>query len=418
MPGDNNTDLFRRLPKGPLENVLCFLSVQDQATLAHASSGANQIIGKYLPILKKLESSIYIDDPKLITKAEHFLYGLGRFRGDKTDKKFMNNRQFKKYCAKQLYLCQKYLLIQKLYDSLSPEYKEGEEGEEGKKFESLFVGDISRNILEKKDALLNLQSAIFRAEQAINYQKIEESGEEASLFHSLGLSLKYSFGLTCLPKSWVEKNTSITMLNLSYNKLTELPKSIRKITSLRKLELQYNQLTKLPKSIGKLTELELLDLQKNQLTKLPISIGNLTNLRELVLQENQLTKLPECIGKLESLKEAYISKNQLTELPESIGNLKSLEFLYLENNKLTELPESLSNLNSLGDLNINNNQLTELPDSIGNLKSLNYINIDNNQLTCEPQCVRKLTNTKFMIKNNPFNTVDLSQREAERPKVR
>lgn len=78
-------------------------------------------------------------------------------------------------------------------------------------------------------------------------------------------------------------------LNLSFNKLTELPAEIGKLVKLEWLVVENNQLTALPAEIGKLERLKILDLENNQLTKLPEEIGKLVKLETLWLIGNPLS---------------------------------------------------------------------------------------------------------------------------------
>ena len=78
-------------------------------------------------------------------------------------------------------------------------------------------------------------------------------------------------------------------LNLTDNRLTEIPREIGNLTNLQTLILSYNQLTELPREISNLTNLQYLHLDNNHLTEIPREIGNLTNLQYLGLSGNQLS---------------------------------------------------------------------------------------------------------------------------------
>ncbi|HEX8179047.1 MAG TPA: COR domain-containing protein [Pyrinomonadaceae bacterium] len=127
-------------------------------------------------------------------------------------------------------------------------------------------------------------------------------------------------------------------MDLSFQELTELPKSIGQLTQLQNLDLNGNQLATLPESIGQLTQLHTLDLDGNQLATLPEFIGQLTQLQQLGLSGNQLTTLPEFIGQLTQLHTLYLDRNRLARLPASLSNLKSLSRLYLHENDALNLP--------------------------------------------------------------------------------
>lgn len=80
----------------------------------------------------------------------------------------------------------------------------------------------------------------------------------------------------------------VTCVDLSRNRLTQLPDKLNLIKSIEDLKLFCNQLTSLPDWIGELCcRLRYLDLSKNQLTNLPESIGKLELLREINISHNK-----------------------------------------------------------------------------------------------------------------------------------
>jgi len=110
--------------------------------------------------------------------------------------------------------------------------------------------------------------------------------------------------------------TALKTLNVSANKLTELPDSlVQTSTALVTLYLSRNKLIHLPEDIG----IFLLLTQSNQESNLMISLNG-------------------DIGKLSSLQRLNISMNEIAHLPTSIGNLAHLEELFASQNKLQVLP--------------------------------------------------------------------------------
>lgn len=115
--------------------------------------------------------------------------------------------------------------------------------------------------------------------------------------------------------------------------------------------------------IQQLPDLAYLDLSNNRITELPAGIGQLQQLTNLNVSQNRLTRLPAEIGQLEELTELIASDNQITELPAEMINLKRLMTLALDNNSFENfnLPGSdniAENFPDLVGLSINNKQLS------------------------------------------------------------
>lgn len=84
------------------------------------------------------------------------------------------------------------------------------------------------------------------------------------------------------------KEAEVTCVDLSKNKLQELPESLSHVTTTTDLKLSYNLLSAIPEWIGEaFSKLKFLDLGKNNLTSLPDSIKNLEFLVELNISFNK-----------------------------------------------------------------------------------------------------------------------------------
>ncbi|BBM84484.1 leucine-rich repeat domain-containing protein [Candidatus Uabimicrobium amorphum] len=211
------------------------------------------------------------------------------------------------------------------------------------------------------------------------------------------LDLSYS-KLSELPKE-IGQLTNLTTLDLSYTQLRELPKEIGQLANLSTLSLTDTQLSELPKEIGQLTNLTTLDLSYNKLSELPKEIGQLTNLITLNLPYNKLSELPKEVGQLTNLITLNLSYNQLSGLPKEIGRLTNLTSLHLSYNKLSGLPKEIGQLTNLTTLSLSSNKLSKLPKEIGQLISLsrndgffwgldlrnNNFEIPEEILSCNPQ---------------------------------
>ena len=66
--------------------------------------------------------------------------------------------------------------------------------------------------------------------------------------------------------------SGVSVVNLAYLDLTELPLELWQLDYIQQLNLNSNQLTTLPPEIGQLTQLQTLYLMDNQLASLPASL--------------------------------------------------------------------------------------------------------------------------------------------------
>ncbi|CAL2244694.1 unnamed protein product [Prunus armeniaca] len=184
-------------------------------------------------------------------------------------------------------------------------------------------------------------------------------------------------------------HTSLTFLDLSYNKLNDtIPPGIGLCSKLQVFRAGFNSLSgSLPDEIFNLADLRQLSLPVNSLTG-PINDGimNLTNLQILEIFSNQFSgPIPSQIGSLSRLENLLLHVNNLTgPLPLSLANSTKLSALNLRVNNLTGDLSSFnfSPLQRLTTLDLGNNYFTgEFPKSLYSCKSLTAIRLTENQLT-------------------------------------
>jgi len=113
-----------------------------------------------------------------------------------------------------------------------------------------------------------------------------------------------------------------------------------------------------------LTQMTVMDLSYNRLTTLPSDIIRCTNLGEINLSNNQLAEVPEVIGQCHFLRILNFSNNHLTELPKSLLNLKDLTWLSVAQNKLTSLPDWIISLGKLSTFLCAQNKIKGIPKEI------------------------------------------------------
>ncbi|MFH0734189.1 MAG: tetratricopeptide repeat protein [bacterium] len=220
-----------------------------------------------------------------------------------------------------------------------------------------------------------------------------------------------------LEQIWISSTLKILILN--GNQISELPKKIDEFVNLKVLVLRDNQLTVLAKEICNLKNLSVLSFRDNKLTALPKEICELKKLVNIDLSNNKLTNMPEKIGELKNLEAFFFRGNQLAVLPKEIRELKKLIELDLSFNQLTNLPKEISELKKLVKLDLSFNQLTNLPKDIGELKNLTGLNLNFNQLTSLPNEICELKDlTELNISNNPINDKELQKIKEMLPNVK
>ena len=112
--------------------------------------------------------------------------------------------------------------------------------------------------------------------------------------HELDLSL---CSIVKVPVKQISSLPKVTVLDLSCNKIAELPDAFCSLKNLMQIDLSKNCLASLPANFGDLQSLKRLDLYNNNLVSLPLSFGALRALKWLDLKDNPVQNdLPEIVG--------------------------------------------------------------------------------------------------------------------------
>ena len=174
------------------------------------------------------------------------------------------------------------------------------------------------------------------------------------------------------------------------------------IKPLRVLDLTYNKLNELPYDMSNLKNLEVLYLGINKIKDLG-SISRLRNLRKLDISANDLDTIPKFIFNMQSLEVLIIKQNKIYKIPPEVVNLSNLQVLNLRETGLTKVPDFLGKLTNIKVLNLRQNKLTTLPDSLSRLTNIKSLNLNFNEFKSFPTCLWPCKNiTELYFKENPW----------------
>ncbi|KAG7239471.1 hypothetical protein INR49_028942 [Caranx melampygus] len=283
------------------------------------------------------------------------------------------------------------------------------------KLEHLSVSHNSLTTLHGElSSLPNLRAVVARA------NNLKNSGVPDDIFQLDDLSvLDLSYNqLTEIPRD-LENSRNMLVLNLSHNSIDSIPNQLFiNLTDLLYLDLSDNKLDSLPPQMRRLVHLQTLILNNNPLmhaqlrqlpamvalqtlhlrntqrtqSNMPTSLEGLTHLADVDLSCNDLTRVPECLYSLGSLKRLNLSSNQISELSLCIDQWTQLETLNLSRNQLTSLPSAICKLSKLKKLYVNSNKLDfdGVPPGVGKLASLTEFMAANNNLELIPEGLCRL----------------------------
>lgn len=201
----------------------------------------------------------------------------------------------------------------------------------------------------------------------------------------------------------------LSVVDLSYNDLREIPTDLEHARGLLVLNLAYNRIENIPHQLFvSLVDLIHLDLSGNQLETLPPQMRRLVSLQTLVLNDNplghyQLRQLPA----LTSLQVLHMRNTQRTVIntPVSLDSSAVLSDVDFSQNGLPRIPDVLYTLSTLRRLNLSDNAITEVSPVIGDVwKNLRTLNLSRNKLTSLPAALCKLTTlTRLYLNDNQLD---------------
>uniref|UniRef100_A0A7M4FCE8 FLII actin remodeling protein n=1 Tax=Crocodylus porosus TaxID=8502 RepID=A0A7M4FCE8_CROPO len=271
-------------------------------------------------------------------------------------------------------------------------------------------GEAARAIVARANSLKNsgVPDDIFQLDDLsvldLSYNQLTECPRELeNAKNMLVLNLGHN-SIDSIPNQLFINLTDLLYLDLSDNRLETLPPQMRRLVHLQTLVLNNNpllhaQLRQLPA----MTALQTLHLRNTQRTQsnLPTSLEGLTNLADVDLSCNDLSRVPECLYTLPSLRRLNLSSNQISELSLCIDQWTQLETLNLSRNQLTSLPSAICKLTKVKKLYLNSNKLDfdGIPSGIGKLASLEEFMAANNNLELIPESLCRCAKLRKLVLN-------------------
>ncbi|XP_014869442.1 PREDICTED: toll-like receptor 13 [Poecilia mexicana] len=215
---------------------------------------------------------------------------------------------------------------------------------------------------------------------------------------------------------WIRKGLLTTVcklpalktLDLS-NRLTNFILKFQPCSELTQLYLRESYISKLPKgSLQSLEQLQFLNLSTNRLTNVPFDVRHLSSLEILLVGNNLISEL-NCEDFLNTtrLMELYLNNNRITKLKRCVlQSLTDLKVLGLSNNLILTVGDTFKKtLFKLEVLDMSHNSIISLESGdFQGLQKLKYLNVTRNSIgKVNPEVFQELINLESLTVCLPYD---------------
>lgn len=183
--------------------------------------------------------------------------------------------------------------------------------------------------------------------------------------------LSLACGLTSVPDAVFDLADTLEVLDLSNNRLRELPGDFAKLKKLKIFFGSQNDFERFPEILAHCPELEMIGFKSCRIAEVAENAFP-PKLRWLILTDNAVDTLPESIGDAHRLQKCMLAGNRLRALPASMQNCRNLELLRISANRFERIPEWIFTLPRLAWLAAAGNAFAPAPSSSRELPVIAY----------------------------------------------
>jgi len=178
----------------------------------------------------------------------------------------------------------------------------------------------------------------------------------------------------------IETAEKTGVCNFSNRKVEEFPRELERIAkTLRNLDLSQNRLPEIPAVISLFSMLKSLNCDDNKIEHVSDELYKLKRLETLNLSYNRILTVPLTIGALTALRTVNLAGNKIDTFPLGLTQCRHLDSVNLSRNRISVVPQGMDNFQAM-ELNLNQNQISFMDNSIAKCSRLKVLRLEENCL--------------------------------------